>query len=102
MSQKIVVKIRKDGFSRTIASGFGFGSWTIGATSMEVDVEIDPTTEEGKAEYRKVSDVLANACMKALERDIELARKLCPELDSSIKKREALVNKALDEEEKHA
>ena len=69
---------------------------------MEVDVEIDPTTEEGKAEYRKVSDVLANACMKALERDIELARKLCPELDSSIKKREALVNKALDEEEKHA
>ena len=101
MSKKIAVKIRKDGFSRSIGSGFGFGSWTIGATSMEVDIELDLTTDEGKEEYKKISETLSNACMKALERDIELARKLSPELDASIKKRESLVDNALANEAKH-
>jgi len=101
MSKKIAVKIRKDGFSRSIGSGFGFGSWTIGATSMEVDIELDLTTDEGKEEYKKISETLSNACMKALERDIELARKLSPELDASIKKRESLVDNTLANEEKH-
>ena len=101
MSKKVAVKIRKDGFSKSIGSGFGFGSWTIGATSLEVEVELDLETDEGKADYKKISDTLSKACMNALERDVAMAREASPELDASIKKRETAVKIALENEAKH-
>jgi len=92
----LVSKISKRGFSRAIGSAFGFGSWVIGETSIEIEIDppIDLTTEEGKVVYKKLKENLAKMALKALNEDIELARTQDKELDASIIKREQLVNNA--------
>lgn len=95
-----VSKIEKRGVSRTIGSGFGFGSWTIGETSitLEIDPPIDLTTEEGQERYKKVKKQLFRMCQTALNEDIQEARSTDVELDASIVKREDLVKNSLSEE----
>ena len=53
----LISKIEKRGLSKTVGSGFGFGSWTIGETSIELQLDppIDITTPEGQAEYKKIT-----------------------------------------------
>lgn len=96
----LISQISKRGFSKTVASGFGFGSWTIGETSIEIilDPPIDMTTEEGQEEYKKIKIEMAKMCQRALVEDIQMARNADKELDVSIAKREILVNNAIESE----
>lgn len=96
----LITKILKGGFSRAIGSAFGFGSWTIDRTSIEIEVDppIDLTTEEGKVAYKKLKESLAKLTLNALNEDIKLARSQDKELDASITKREQSVNNSLEEE----
>ena len=96
----LITKISKRGFSRTVGSAFGFGSWTVGETSIEVEVDppIDITTVEGQETYKKLKESLAKMTLKALNEDIEMARARDKELDVSITKREQLVNNSIEEE----
>jgi len=96
----LITKISKRGFSQTVGSAFGFGSWTIGETSIEVEINppIDITTVEGQETYKKLKESLAKMTLKALNEDIEMARARNKELDISITKREQLVNNSLEEE----
>lgn len=97
----LITKISKRGFSRAVGSAFGFGSWTIGETSIEVEVEVDPpidiTTVEGQEAYKKLKESLTKMTLKALNEDIEMARTRDKELDVSITKREQLVNNSIEE-----
>lgn len=97
----LITKVLKVGPSRAVGSAFGFGSWTIGNTTIEVVVDppIDLTTEEGKDFYKKLKDSLTKMCYKALQEDIEYARKSDKELDKSLIKREMLVNNSIKGEE---
>lgn len=97
----LVTKIFKHGPSKAVGSAFGFGSWTIGATDIEivVDPPIDLTTDEGKESYRKLKDTLIKMCNKALQEDITYAREHDKEFNASLTKRETLVNNALKSEE---
>ena len=97
----LVTKIFKRGSSKAVGSGFVFGSWTIGATDIEVEVDppIDLTTDEGKEAYRKLKDSLTKMSYKALQEDITYAREHDKELNASLNKRETLVNNALKSEE---
>ena len=97
----LVTKIFKRGSSKAVGSAFGFGSWTIGATDIEIEVDppIDLTTDEGKEAYRKLKDTLTKMCNKALQEDIVFAREHDKELNASLTKRETLVNNALKSEE---
>ena len=96
----LITKISKRGFSRAVGSAFGFGSWTIGETSIEIEVDppIDITTVEGQETYKKLKESLAKMALKALNEDIEMARARDKELDASITKREQLVNNSIEEE----
>jgi len=96
----LITKISKRGFSRAVGSAFGFGSWTIGETSIEVEVDppIDITTVEGQKAYKKLKESLTKMALKALNEDIEMARARDKELDASITKREQLVNNSIEEE----
>ena len=97
----LITKITKRGFSRAIGSAFGFGSWTIGETSIEINIDppIDITTTKGQEVYKKLKESLSKMTLKALNEDIELARSQDKELDASITKREQLVNNAIEGEE---
>ena len=90
----LVTKIRKDGVSRTIGSEFGFGSFTIGATSIEIDIDppIDMDTDEGKIKFKEMHNRLARICTKALENDVDYLSERNKELRMSKKKREDLVD----------
>lgn len=97
--RKILVgKIEKRGVSRTIGSEFGFGSWTIGETSIELQLDppIDLTTAEGQEQYKKIKAQLYKMCQRALDEDIQMAREIDKQLDASITKREMLVNNAIE------
>lgn len=96
----LITKISKRGFSRAVGSAFGFGSWTIGETSIEVEIDppIDITTVEGQEAYKKLKESLTKMTLKALNEDIEMARARDKELDTSITKREQLVNNSIEEE----
>jgi hypothetical protein len=99
--RKILVgKIEKRGVSRTFGSGFGFGSWTIGETSIEIQLDppIDLTTAEGQEQYKKIKVQLYKMCQRALDEDIQEARKTDKELNASIVKREMLVNNSIENE----
>lgn len=101
-SQKILIsKLEKRGVSRTIGSGFGFGSWTIGETSIELQLDppIDLTTEEGQDRYKKIKTQLFKMCKRALDDDVQMARESDRELDASIVKREMLVRNAMESSE---
>jgi hypothetical protein len=93
---KTIVKITKTGFGSTIGSAFGFGSWTIGATGLEAQVEVDITTEDGKKELKEISNSLALACIKLHELDVENAKKHYPELAKSLERRELVVKNEAD------
>jgi len=90
----------KRGPSRSVGSGFGFGSWTIGETTIDVELDppIDLTTDEGKEAYRKLKDSLTKMCHNALQEDIKFAREHDKELNASLTKREKLVENATAEE----
>jgi len=97
----LITKISKQGMNRTVGSAFGFGSYTIGGTMIEIEVDppIDLTTEEGQEAYKKLKQTLSKMCLTALKEDVELARKEYKELDASITHREKHVNNALTTEE---
>lgn len=97
----LISKIEKRGLSRTVGSGFGFGSWTIGETSIELQLDppIDITTKEGQERYKKVKEQLFKMTQRALDEDIQAARMADKELDASITKRETLVNNSLESSE---
>ncbi len=94
----LVTKIEKRGISRTIASAFGFGSWTIGETSIEIQLDppLDLTKSEDQEKYKKVKEQLFKMCRRALNDDITMARETDKELDASIVKRELLVENSLE------
>jgi len=96
----LITKIEKRGLSRTVGSSFGFGSWTIGETSieMQLDPPIDITTKEGQEKYKKLKTQLFKMCQRALNEDIQMAREADKELDASIIKREMLVDNTLESE----
>ena len=96
----LITKISKNGFSKTIGSAFGFGSWTIGGTSIEIEVDppIDINTEEGQDAYKKLKDTLGKMTLKALHEDIALTCRQDKELNTSIMRRELYVNNAVEEE----
>lgn len=96
----LITKIEKRGLSHTIGSSFGFGSWTIGETSieMQLDPPIDITTKEGQEKYKKLKTQLFKMCQRALNEDIQMAREADKELDASIIKREMLVDNTLESE----
>lgn len=96
----LITKISKNGFGKTIGSAFGFGSWTIGGTIIEVEVDppIDISTEEGQEAYKKLKDTLGKMTLKALNEDVALACSQNKELNASITQRELLVNNATEEE----
>ena len=96
----LITKISKNGFGKTIGSAFGFGSWTIGGTIIEVEVDppIDISTEEGQEAYKKLKDTLGKMTLKALNEDVALACRQDKELNASITQRELLVNNATEEE----
>lgn len=99
-SKKILItKISKSGFGKTVGSAFGFGSWTIGGTMIEVEVDppIDITTEAGQKAYKKLKDTLGKMALKALNEDITLACKQDKELNASIMQRELHINNATEE-----
>ena len=97
MSKKVMVKISKDGVSRTIGSVYGFGSWTIGATSFELEVELDLTTDEGREALKETERKLGELCRKALDRDIDMMKQHSPEFKESVEKRELTVQKSLEQ-----
>jgi len=96
----LITKITKNGFGKAVGSAFGFGSWTIGGTSIEIEVDpaIDISTEEGQAEYKKLKDSLSKMALKALKEDVALACKHDKELNASMVQRELHVNNATEEE----
>jgi len=98
--QILVKEITVGSPSRTIASEFKFGSWTFPETLITValDPPIDLATSEGIEEYKRIKESLRKGCSKMLKDDIEYERNKNPELDSSIKKREQLVNNNLEGE----
>ena len=98
--QILITKISKNGFSKTVGSAFGFGSWSIGGTSIELEVDppIDINTEEGQETYKKLKDTLGKMALKALNDDIALACKQDKELNASITQRELLVYNAIEKE----
>ncbi|MEA3340608.1 MAG: hypothetical protein U9R15_11630 [Chloroflexota bacterium] len=98
----LITKISKNGFGKTIGSAFGFGSWTIGGTSIEftIDPPIDISTKEGQEEYKKLKDTLGKMTLKALMDDVALACKHDKELNMSISQRELHVNRTIEAEEK--
>jgi hypothetical protein len=100
VSKKVIVKIHKGGFSRTVGSAYGFGSWTVAPTTFEMEVECDLETEEGREECLKMEKGLATVAYKAMERDIELACSKSIELKKSIEARETLVQNVLAKEQK--
>jgi len=91
-----VTKILKKGPSKSVGSAFGFGSWTIGATDIEIEIDppIDLKTEEGKERYRKLKDTLTKMTFKALQEDIQYMKDHDKEFNASVTKRETLVNNA--------
>jgi len=100
MAKKILItKIEKKGFGKSVASAFGFGSWTFGSTTIEIEVDppIDISTKDGQEEYKKLKDTLSRMTLTALNEDIARERKADPELDASIMQRELLVKNALEE-----
>ena len=96
----LITKVSKNGFSKTVGSAFGFGSWSIGGTSIEIEVDppIDISTEEGQEAYKKLKDTLGKMTLKALNEDIALACRQDKELNASMTQRELLVNNATEEE----
>lgn len=96
----LITKISKSGVSKTIASAFGFGSWSIGGTSIEIEIDppIDISTEVGQEAYKKLKDTLGKMTLKALNGDIALACEQDKELNASMTQRELLVNNATEEE----
>ncbi len=96
----LITKISKKGFGLSIGSSFGFGGWTIGGTTIEIEVDppIDISTEEGQKEYKKLKESLGKMTLKALKEDIALACKQDKELNASITQRELLVNNATEEQ----
>ena len=95
----LITKITKNGFGKSVGSAFGFGSWTIGGTSIEIEVDpaIDISTEKGQEDYKKLKDTLGKMVLKALNEDVALACKHDKELNASITQRELLVNNAEEE-----
>lgn len=96
----LITKISKNGFGKAVGSAFGFGSWSIGGTSIEIEVDppIDISTEEGQEAYKKLKDTLGTMTLRALNEDIALACRQDKELNASITQRELLVNNATEEE----
>lgn len=96
----LITKISKKGFSKAIGSAFGFGSWTIGGTAIEIEIDppIDISTKEGQDAYKKLKDTLGKMTLKALNEDIILACRQDKELNASIVQRELHVNTAEEEE----
>lgn len=97
----LITKISKNGFGKTVGSAFGFGSWTVGGTSIEIEVDppIDINTEEGQEAYKKLKDTLSKMTLKALNEDVALACRQDKELNASMVQRELHVNNAVVEEE---
>jgi len=96
----LITKITKSGVGKTVGSAFGFGSWTIGGTSIEIAVDppIDISIEEGQEAYKKLKSTLSKMILKALNEDIILACRHDKELNASIAQREILVTRATEEE----
>ena len=99
--QIFITKVTKRGFSRAVGSAFGFGSWTVGETSFEIEVNppIDLTTKEGQERYKKLKDTLSKMSLRALEEDVTLLSEHSPEFKASVEKRASLVQNALEGEE---
>lgn len=97
--QKILINtVSKRGVSRTIASEFGFGSWTFGETSIELQLDppIDITTQEGQQKYQKIMAQLFKMCHHALEKDIDAVAQKNEELNASIARRKTTVRSNLE------
>jgi hypothetical protein len=97
MSTK-VTKIIKTGYGMTIGSGFGFGSWTIPATHIELTGEWDLSTEDGRAQYQKAMDACRKLAFEQVRKDLEYAESEIKELKASVEQRKRLVEKALENE----
>jgi hypothetical protein len=96
-----ITKISKTGMSKTVGSAFGFGSWTVGGTSIEIEIDppIDISTDGGQESYKKLKDTLSKMVLKALNEDIVLACSQDKELNASMAKRTLLVNNAIEHEQ---
>jgi len=96
----LITKILKSGFGKAIGSAFGFGSWTIGSTAIEVEIDppIDINTKEGQEAYKKLKDSLSKMMLNALNDDVALACKNDKELNASIIQRKLHVDNATEGE----
>lgn len=89
---KKIVKIVKQGFSQSIGTALGnFGSWNIGNTSVEMEVELDMETKEGKEEFKKISNGLFKLCLNMNKADLDAAALRYPELALTLQKKEQFV-----------
>jgi len=99
LTKILITKISKNGFGKTIGSAFGFGSWTIGGTSIEIEVDppIDINTAEGQKAYKKLKTTLGKMTLNALKEDIILVGNHDIELNASMTQRELFVNNSMEE-----
>ena len=94
----LITKMVKHGTGKTVGSAFGFGSWSIGGTSIEIELDppLDITTAEGQAAYQKMKASLGKMTLRALAEDVALACQNDIELSKSIMHRELTVNRGLE------
>ncbi len=101
MSRSVTVtKVIKQGFGRTINSEFGYSSFDIQPTTLEVNVDppIDLTTEEGKEAYRKLQENLTRMSMRILEEDVNYYCDANEELRRTLVKKKMLMDKVEEAE----
>ena len=95
-----VSKIVKQGFGRKINSEFGYSSFDIQPTTLEVfiDPPCDLTTEEGKEDYKVLNEKLTVLTAKLLEYDVEYYASRIPELRKTLEKKQRIMDKLKQEE----
>lgn len=97
MSRKVLItKMSSQGFGQKIGSELGYSSFEI--TPMTIEISIDPpidlATEEGKEAYAKMKDNLRRLTMKSMEEDLEFYRTRNEELNLTLIKKHAIIEKA--------
>lgn len=90
MSRKVqVTKITKQGFGRKIGSEFGYSSFEIAPTAIEISLDppIDLNTSEGKEAYEKMKKILTRMTVHILEEDVKYYSERNDELRMSLEKK---------------
>lgn len=95
-----VTKVIKQGFGRKINSEFGYSSFEIQPTTIEVTIDpaIDLTTDEGRETYRKLQENLTKISARLLEEDVKYYAERNEELRKTLEKKALLLEKLKEAE----